>query len=62
MARAITGFCTNLRGAAVVEAPEAGIGIPIYDTVATGLGKGLKLAGADPRRVQGWGRLFREVG
>jgi maleate isomerase len=58
---AITVFCTNLRGAAVVEALEAETGIPIYDTVATGVWQGLRLAGADPRRITGWGRLFREV-
>jgi maleate isomerase len=60
--QAITVFCTNFRGAAVVEALEAETGIPIYDTVATGVWAGLRLAGADPRRVTGWGRLFREVG
>ncbi len=59
---AITVFCTNLRGAAVVEAMEAEIGIPIYDTVATGVWKGMRLAGDDPRRIRNWGRLFREVG
>jgi maleate isomerase len=58
---AITVFCTNLRGAAVVEAMEAEIGIPIYDTVATGVWKGMRLAGADPSRIKGWGRLFREI-
>lgn len=59
--QAITIFCTNLRGAPLVEALEREVGIPIYDTVATVVWKSLKLAGADPRRVQGWGRLFREV-
>jgi maleate isomerase len=58
---AITVFCTNFRGAGVVEALEAETGIPIYDTVATGLWKAMKLAGADPGRVRGWGRLFREL-
>jgi maleate isomerase len=58
---AIAVFCTNLRGAAVAEALERETGIPVYDTVATGVWKGLKLAGADPARVRGWGRLFREV-
>jgi maleate isomerase len=58
---AITVFCTNLRGAAVVEAMEAETGIPIYDTVATGVWKGMRLAGADPSRIRGWGRLFSEV-
>jgi maleate isomerase len=55
---AITVFCTNLRGARVAAALEAETGIPIYDTVATGLWQGLRLAGADPRRITGWGRLF----
>lgn len=58
---AITVFCTNFRGARVVEALEAETGIPIYDTVATGLWKAMKLAGADPARIRGWGRLFREI-
>ena len=59
--QAITIYCTNLRGAPLVEELEAEIGIPIYDSVATVLWKALKLAGADTRRVTGWGRLFREV-
>ena len=58
---AITIFCTNFRGARVVEALEAETGIPIYDTVATGLWKAMKLAGADPARIRGWGRLFRDL-
>lgn len=58
---AIAIFCTNLRGLSVVEALEAELGLPIYDTVATGLWKSLKLAGIQPFRIQGWGRLFREV-
>jgi maleate isomerase len=60
--QAITIFCTNLRGAPLVEALEAELGIPIYDTIATVTWKALQLAGADPKRVHGWGRLFREVG
>jgi maleate isomerase len=59
---AIAVFCTNLRGAAVVEEMEAETGIPIYDTVATAVWKGMRLAGADPTRIHGWGRLFRELG
>ncbi len=58
---AITVFCTNLRGAPAVERLEREIGIPIYDTVATALWTGMKLAGAAPSRIQGWGRLFRDV-
>ncbi len=59
--QAITIFCTNLRGAPLVEELEAEVGIPIYDTISTVVWKSLKLAGADPRRVTGWGSLFRDV-
>ena len=59
---AITVFCTNLRGAPLVEELEAELGIPIYDTIATVVWRSLKLAGADPTRIRGWGRLFRDVG
>jgi maleate isomerase len=59
--QAISIFCTNLRGAPLVAELEAEIGIPIYDTIATVVWKSLELAGADPKRVQGWGRLFQEV-
>jgi maleate isomerase len=59
--QAITVFCTNLRGAPLVEELERETGIPIYDTIATVVWKSLKLARADPRRIAGWGRLFREV-
>ncbi len=52
-------FCTNLRGARVAAALEAETGIPIYDTVATGLWQGLRLAGADPRRISGLGAAVR---
>lgn len=59
--QAITIFCTNLRGAPLVDELEREIGIPIYDTITTVVWKSLKLAKADPRRITGWGRLFREV-
>lgn len=59
--QAITIFCTNLRGAPLVEDLERELGIPVYDSIATVLWKSLKLAGVDTRRVRGWGRLFREV-
>jgi maleate isomerase len=59
---AITIFCTNLRGAPIAAQLEEELHIPIYDTVATGLWKSLVLAGVASQRVQGWGRLFSEVG
>lgn len=59
--QAITILCTNLRGAPLVEALEAETGIPIYDSIATVVWKSLQLAGADPTRIRGWGRLFQNV-
>jgi maleate isomerase len=59
--QAITIFCTNLRGAPLVEELERELGIPVYDSIATVVWKSLGLAGVDTRRVQGWGSLFREA-
>jgi maleate isomerase len=59
--QAITIFCTNLRGAPLVDELERETGIPIYDTIATVVWKSLRIAGADPGRIASWGRLFREV-
>jgi maleate isomerase len=55
---AIAVICTNLRAAGLVAALEAETGIPVYDTIATAVWKSLVLAGVDPARVVGWGRLF----
>jgi maleate isomerase len=55
---AIAIVCTNMRGAPLAEELEARHGIPIYDTVATTVWQSLKIAGVDPARVEGWGRLF----
>lgn len=57
--QAIAVFCTNLRGAPLAEEMEAELGIPVFDSVATVMWKALRLAGADPARVTGWGSLFR---
>ncbi|WP_050469525.1 maleate cis-trans isomerase family protein [Herbaspirillum chlorophenolicum] len=59
--QAITIFCTNLRGAPLVEELEKETGIPIYDTISTVVWKSLRQAGADPSRIRGWGSLFRDV-
>ena len=59
---AIVILCTNLRGGPLIAALEAELGIPILDSVATVVWKSLQLVGADPRRVQGWGRLFEAAG
>ena len=59
--QAITVFCTNMNGAPLVAPLERETGIPIYDTVATAVWSSLKIAGVDPARINGWGRLFQEV-
>ena len=59
--QAITVFCTNMDGASLAEELEREIGIPIYDTIATAVWGGMRAAGIAPSRIQGWGRLFREV-
>ncbi|HWK45162.1 MAG TPA: Asp/Glu/hydantoin racemase [Stellaceae bacterium] len=56
---AIAVICTNLRAAPLVDALETRLGLPIYDTIATVVWKSLIMAGVDPTRVRGWGRLFR---
>lgn len=61
-ADALAIVCTNLRAAPLVEALEAELGVPVYDSVATAVWGSLGLAGIDARRVEGWGRLFRELG
>jgi maleate isomerase len=58
---AITTFCTNLWAAPLVPALEAELGVPVYDTVATGLWASLRAVGVDPARVRGWGRLFSDA-
>lgn len=56
---AIAVFCTNFRGAGIAETIETETGIPVYDTVSTALYKSMRLAGADPTRITGWGRIFQ---
>ena len=60
--QAIVIMCTNLRGAPLVEAWEKELGIPVYDSVSAVVWKALRMTGIEPRRIQGWGSLFREVG
>ena len=58
---AVAIVCTNMRGAAIVEALEHELGIPVYDSIGTAVWKSLSITGVDPSRVSGWGRLFHEV-
>jgi maleate isomerase len=57
--QAIATVCTNLRAAPLVEALERETGILILDSISVVVWKSLHLAGVEPRRVQGWGRLFQ---
>jgi maleate isomerase len=57
---AIAIVSTNLRGGRVAPVLERELGIPVLDTVATALWGALAAAGADPRRIRGWGRAFEE--
>jgi len=58
---AVAILCTNLRGAPLVDALEQEFGVPVYDSIAAVVWKALQLAGADTRRVTGWGRLFQDL-
>jgi len=55
---AIAIVCTNMRGAPLAAALEGELAIPIYDSVSATVWKSLRIAGADPARVRGWGSMF----
>ena len=55
---AIVVFCTNMWGAVLAHNLETELGIPVLDTVATGLWGGLLAAGTKPSQPRGWGQLF----
>jgi maleate isomerase len=56
--QAITTMCTNISGAPLAEAVEAETDIPLVDSVSVSLWAVMRLAGADPARIGGWGRMF----
>ena len=56
--QAIAIYCTNFRGAWVAELIESETGIPVLDSVSTALWKSMLVAGDDPARIRGWGRIF----
>jgi maleate isomerase len=58
---AITVLCTNVDGATLAETLERETGILVFDSIAVALWGTLRLAGEDPARIQGFGRLFREI-
>ena len=56
--QAITTFCTNLRAAPLAAQIETELDIPLLDTVSTTVWGMLRAAGADPKAIRDWGRLF----
>jgi maleate isomerase len=58
-AEAVLVLCANLRAAPLAAEWEERIGVPILDSIATAVWGALRLAGASPQRVRGWGRLFQ---
>ena len=56
--QAITTFCTNLHAAPLAESIEAEFDLPLLDTVSMTVWGALRVAGADPAAIRGWGRLF----
>ncbi len=55
---AILIYCTNFRGARMAPIIEDETGIPVLDSVSTALWKSIQVAGGDPKRIKGWGRIF----
>lgn len=58
---AIAIYCTNFLGTRIAPALEQELGIPVIDSVAVTAWGTMQLAGADPKRIEGWGRLFAEA-
>ena len=55
---AITTLCTNISGAPLAGQMEQETGIPLIDSVSASLWATMRLAGADPARINGWGQMF----
>jgi maleate isomerase len=56
---ALVTFCTNMAAARCAPEVEAATGIPVFDTVATGVWKGLQVAGVRATALAPrWGTLF----
>lgn len=55
---AIAVYCTNFNGTRIAPRLEKELGIPIIDSIALTAWHAMQLAGADPRRIEGWGKLF----
>jgi maleate isomerase len=58
-ADAVVVLCTNLDGAAIAQSLEKELDIALLDSVAVTLWRTMELAGADPRVLSDWGRIFQ---
>jgi maleate isomerase len=58
---AIAVVCTNFRGTDFIEDIERETGVLVLDSIAVTLWGTLRACGVSPARIEGWGRLFREV-
>jgi maleate isomerase len=58
-ADAVVVLCTNLYGAALAAPLESELGIAVLDSVAVTLWRTMALAGADPKALSSWGRIFQ---
>jgi maleate isomerase len=56
---AVVVLCTNMEGASVAAALERDLNVLILDSVAVTLWRTMLLAGADPRVLSDWGRVFQ---
>lgn len=58
---AIAIYCTNFNGTRLAPELEDELGLPVLDSIALTAWHTMQLAGADPRRIRGWGRLFTHL-
>lgn len=58
-AEAVAFVCTNLDGAEIAVALEVELGIPVFDSVAVTLWKGLRISNTDPGPLARWGSVFK---
>lgn len=58
---AVVVLCTNVDASALAAPLERETGVLVLDSIAVALWGAMRAAGADPRRVQGYGRLFHEL-
>jgi maleate isomerase len=56
--QAIATYCTNLHAAPLAAPFEDAHGIALLDTVSSTVWGALRVVGADPSVIQGWGQLF----